>query len=166
MPRIKIIRLCAVVLQTENGTFLIIAANPGHEVGKHLRARMDWPEFMDARLEILGESFHVFFTSHSSLGRGWPRVCQMTSVLSRSSLSQVGQRMAFHGGIIRGGKILCTQEELVAWRKRLSQFIDADYRRLDRGELPRRPTIQEVCHSAEEGISGEDTECAPSHVPS
>ena len=111
---------------------------------------------MDARLEILGEPFHVFFTNHSCLDRGWPRSCQM----SDSSLSRVEKRMAFHGGILRGGKILCTQEELVAWRERLPQFIDAEYRRLDNGELPRRPTIQEVCDSEEEGVPGDESECA------
>ena len=127
---------------------------------------MDWPEFMDVCLEILGESFHVFFTPHSSLDWGWPRVCQMTSVLSRSSLSQVEQRMAFHGRILRGGQISCSAEELATWRERLPQFIDADYRRLDNGELPRRPTIREVCDSEEEGVLGEEPEKAQSHVPS
>ena len=80
--------------------------------------------------------------------------------MSDSSMSQVEQRMAWHGGVLRRGKILCTAEELAAWRERLPQFIDAEYRRLDNGELPRRPTIQEVCHSAEERVLGENPERA------
>ena len=57
-------------------------------------------------------------------------------------LSGIESRMAWHGGLYRHGRFLCTAEELKAWRTRLPSWIEEEQARLDSGELPSRPTLR------------------------
>ena len=57
-------------------------------------------------------------------------------------VSSLEARMAWHGGLYRRGRFLCTTEELEAWRSRLPSWIEEEHARLDSGELPSRPTLK------------------------
>ena len=50
--------------------------------------------------------------------------------------------MLWHGGLYRHGRVLCTPEQLEAWRSRLPSWLEEEHSRLDSGELPGRPTLR------------------------
>ena len=57
-------------------------------------------------------------------------------------LSSLESRMAWHGGLYRHGQMLCTPEQLEAWRSRLPSWLEEEHSRLDSGELPSRSTLR------------------------
>jgi hypothetical protein len=78
--------------------------------------------------------------------------------------SQVEQRMAFYAGIIKRGKITIPADLAQRWRNALPRAIEEEYRRLDRGELPRSLTTAVVLGDGLEGP--ERTEAASEAAPS
>ena len=62
-------------------------------------------------------------------------------------LSNLESHMAWHGGLYRHGRLLCTPVQLEAWRHRLPSWIEEEHARLDSGELPSRPTLRALLES-------------------
>ena len=50
--------------------------------------------------------------------------------------------MLWHGGLYGHGRVLCTPEQLEAWRSGLPSWLEEEHSRLDSGEFPSRPTLR------------------------
>ena len=61
-----------------------------------------------------------------------------------ASLTALEKRMAWHGGLLRRGRLTVSAEELEQWRKGLPQWTEREYERMTRGELTERPTFKTV----------------------
>ncbi len=84
------------------------------------------------------------------------------------NLSGLESRMAWHGGIYRHGRFLCTPDQLEAWRSRLPSWIEEEHTRLDSGELPSRPTLRALLGESGKphgSLSGSPNGSVPSSGP-